>query len=62
LDDYFNSILFCEKNEDKAKIAAAMHVEIMIDDKEAVLKEFPSSIQTILFKEKEAGSLLSKLI
>ena len=62
LDEYFNSIIFCEKNEDKAKIAEAMRVDIMIDDKEEVLKEFPSSIKTILFKEKEAATLLSKLI
>ena len=62
LDEYFNSIIFCEKNEDKAKIAEAMRVEIMIDDKEEVLKEFPNSIKTILFKEEEAGDLLSKLL
>ena len=52
LDEYFNSIIFCEKNEDKAKIAEAMRVDIMIDDKAEVLKKFPSSIKTILFKEK----------
>lgn len=62
LDEYFNSIIFCEKNEDKAKIAEAMRVDIMIDDKKEVLKEFPSSIKTILFKEKEANKLLGKLL
>ena len=62
LDEYFNSIIFCEKNEDKAKIAEAMHVDIMIDDKEEVLKEFQSSIKTILFKEKDADKLLGKLL
>ena len=62
LDEYFNSIIFCERNEDKAPIAAAMRVDIMIDDKEEVLREFPDSIKTILFKEEEAGSLLSKLL
>ena len=62
LDEYFNSIIFCEKNEDKAKIAEAMRVNIMIDDKEEVLKEFPSSIKTILFTEKEADKLLGKLL
>jgi hypothetical protein len=62
LDEYFNSIIFCEKNEDKSKIAEAMNVNIMIDDKEEVLKEFPSTIKTILFKETEASTLLSKLL
>ena len=62
LDEYFNSIIFCEKNEDKAKIAEAMHVEIMIDDKEEVLKEFPKTIKTILFKKKDADKLLGKLL
>ena len=62
LDEYFNSIIFCEKNEDKAKIAEAMRVDIMIDDKEEVLKEFPKTIKTILFKESEAPVLLSKLL
>jgi hypothetical protein len=62
LDEYFNSIIFCEKNEDKAKIAEAMNVDIMIDDKEEVLKEFPKTIKTILFKKSEAPILLSKLL
>ena len=62
LDEYFNSIIFCEKNEAKAKIAEAMNVDIMIDDKEEVLKEFPKTIKTILFKESEAPVLLSKLL
>jgi len=62
LDEYFNSIIFCERNEDKAKIAEAMRVNVMIDDKEEVLREFPPFIKTILFKEEEVESLLSKLI
>lgn len=62
LDEYFNSIIFCEKNEDKALIAEAMRVDIMIDDKEEVLGKFPDSIKTILFKEEDVSSLLSNLI
>lgn len=57
LDNYFNSIIFCEKNESKAQIAKAMNVDIMIDDKESVLEYFDKSIKTILFKESEINSL-----
>lgn len=62
LDDYFNSIIFTEKNENKAKIAQAMDVNIMIDDKEEVLKHFPDNIKTILFKENDVDKLLYKLL
>ena len=51
IDEYFNSIIFCERREDKAKIAEAMHVNVMIDDTEEVLSHFPSSIRTILYKK-----------
>ena len=49
LDDVFNSIIFCEKNEAKADIAKAMGVNVMIDDKMEVLDRFDSSIKTIHF-------------
>ncbi len=62
LDCYFNSIIFCEKNESKAHIAKAMNVDVMIDDKESVLDNFDKSIKTILFKESEINSLLRKII
>jgi 5'(3')-deoxyribonucleotidase len=62
LDCYFNSIIFCEKNESKSHIAKAMDVDIMIDDKESVLENFDKSIKTILFKESEINSLLRKII
>ena len=61
LDCYFNSIIFCEKNESKAHIAKAMNVDVMIDDKESVLDNFDKSIKTILFKESEINSLLRKI-
>tara|TARA_B100001093_G_scaffold509630_1_gene574026 strand:- start:1145 stop:1543 length:399 start_codon:yes stop_codon:yes gene_type:complete len=53
IDDYFNSIIFCERREDKAKIAEAMRVNIMIDDTEEVLSHFPDTIRTILYKHGE---------
>ena len=59
LDDYFNSIIFCEKPESKFVIAKAMNV--MIDDKETVLNHFDKSIKTILFKENEIGSIIYKI-
>ena len=49
LDDIFNSIIFCEFNSQKAEIAKAMNVNIMIDDKKEVLDYFDESIKTILF-------------
>ena len=49
LDDIFNSIIFCEFNSQKAEIAKAMNVNIMIDDKKEVLDYFDKSIKTILF-------------
>ena len=61
LDSYFNSIIFCEKNESKAHIAKAMNVDVMIDDKESVLENFDKSIKSILFKESEINSLLRKI-
>ena len=53
IDEYFNSIIFCERREDKAKISEAMRVNVMIDDTEEVLSHFPSSIRTILYKKGE---------
>jgi FMN phosphatase YigB (HAD superfamily) len=53
IDDYFNSIIFCERREDKAKIAEAMRVNIMIDDTEEVLSYFPDTIRTVLYKHGE---------
>ena len=61
LDSYFNSIIFCEKNDSKAHIAKAMDVDVMIDDKECVLEKFDKSIKTILFKESEIKYLLKKI-
>lgn len=51
LDIYFNSIIFCERKQDKSKIAEAMRVDIMIDDREDVLTHFPETIRTILYKK-----------
>ena len=51
IDDYFNSIIFCERKEDKAKIAEAMRVDVMIDDREDVLQHFSESVRTILYKQ-----------
>ena len=50
LDDMFNSIIFCEDNNDKVKIALAMNVKVMIDDKKEILDTFKNTgIETILF-------------
>ena len=49
LDDVFNSIIFCERNESKADIAKAMRVNVMIDDKKEVLNRFDSCIKTVHF-------------
>lgn len=49
LDDVFNSIIFCERNESKADIAKAMGVNVMIDDKKEVLSRFDPCIRTIHF-------------
>ena len=38
-----------------------MNVNVMIDDKESVLKYFDKSIKTILFKENEINSLINKI-
>ena len=59
LDDYFNSIIFCEDNISKAAIAKSMGVNVMIDDKKEVLDHFEKSIKTFLFKESDVSKLLS---
>ena len=62
LDDYFNSIIFCEDNKSKASIAKSMGVNIMIDDKKEVLDHFEKSIKTILFKSCDVHKLLNSLL
>ena len=57
LDDIFNSIIFCEFNSQKAEIAKAMNVNIMIDDKKEVLDYFDKSIKTILFNPSKISHL-----
>lgn len=59
LDDYFNSIIFCEDNKSKAPIAKSMCVNVMIDDNKEVLDCFEKSIKTVLFKESDINKLLS---
>ena len=59
LDDYFNSIIFCEKRESKFPICQAMNVDVMIDDREDVLSHFDSSIKTILFTTDITQSLIN---
>ena len=61
LDDYFNSIIFCEKRESKFPICQAMNVDVMIDDREDVLSHFDSSIKTILFQPELTNSLISMI-
>ena len=61
LDIMFDSVIFCEKIEEKAEIAKVMKVNVMIDDRQAVLDYFPEEIKTILFKQEEIGGLLSKI-
>ena len=61
LDDCFNSIIFCEDNKDKGRIAKAMSVDVMIDDKQEVLTHFDSDIQTILFQPSDVKNLYSRL-
>ena len=59
LDSFFNSIIFCEDPNDKVKIAMAMNVKIMIDDKQTILDTFKDTdIKTILFKKEEVGGLI----
>ena len=62
LDDYFNSIIFCEDNTSKANIANAMGVNVMIDDKKEVLDCFDKSIKTILFNESHIHQLFGLII
>jgi len=57
LDDIFNSIIFCEFNNQKAEIAKAMNVNVMIDDKKEVLDCFDNSIKTILFNPSKISDL-----
>ena len=61
LDEYFNSIIFCEKRESKWPICQAMEVNVMIDDREDVLAHFDKSIKTILFKPEMTPSLISTI-
>ena len=58
LDNYFNSIIFCETREAKFPICKAMNVNVMIDDREDVLRHFDRSIKTILFKPRDVGRLI----
>ena len=61
LDDYFNSIIFCEDNQDKFPIAKAMKVNVMIDDNAEVLKVFDKTIKTILFTENKTNTILTTI-
>ena len=62
LDFLFNSIIFCEDISEKAEIAKAMKVDVMIDDRQDVLNFFPEGIKTILFKPDEVDELYDKII
>lgn len=62
LDFLFNSIIFCEDISEKAVIAKAMKVDVMIDDRQDVLNFFPEGIKTILFKPDEVDELYDKII
>ena len=58
LDDMFNSIIFCENKNDKVKIAQAMNVNIMIDDRQEILDTFKKTgIKTILFTKNNIDTL-----
>ena len=61
LDVFFNSIIFCEHISEKAEIAKAMKVNVMIDDRQDVLNFFPEGIKTILFQEDEVDALMEKI-
>ena len=61
IDHLFNSIIFCEEISEKAEIAQAMKVDVMIDDRQDVLNFFPEGIKTILFKPDEVDDLLDKI-
>ena len=62
IDFLFNSIIFCEDISEKAEIAKAMKVDVMIDDRQDVLNFFPEGIKTILFKPEEVDELYEKII
>lgn len=62
LDFLFNSIIFCEDISEKADIAKAMKVDVMIDDRQDVLNFFPEGIKTILFRPDEVDELYDKII
>ena len=58
LDDMFNSIIFCENKKDKVKIAQAMNVKVMIDDRQEILDTFKNTgIKTILFTKNNIDKL-----
>lgn len=58
LDDMFNSIIFCKNKNDKVKIAQAMNVKVMIDDKQEILNTFKNTgIKTILFTKNNIDTL-----
>ena len=57
----FNSIIFCEHISEKAIIAQAMKVNVMIDDRQDVLNFFPEGIKTILFNPDEIDTLYEKI-
>ena len=61
IDHLFNSIIFCEEISEKADIAKAMKVNVMIDDRQDVLNFFPEGIKTILFRPDEIDSLYDKI-
>lgn len=61
LDFLFNSIIFCEDISEKADIAQAMKVDVMIDDRQDVLNFFPEGIKTILFRPDEVDELYDKI-
>lgn len=61
LDFLFNSIIFCEHISEKADIAKAMKVDVMIDDRQDVLNFFPEGIKTILFRPDEVDDLYRKI-
>ena len=57
LTKYFNSIIFCEKNDSKYPIAKAMGVDLMIDDKIEVLEPFAGDISTFLYNPQTSSQL-----
>ena len=58
LDAVFNSLIFCEDDRAKAPIARALGVDVLIDDKEEVLRAFSDGgSNTVLFRPSDAGVL-----